>query len=139
MGKGSHVKLDLAHTLFEIVLGEQTILSEPSVVYQDVDHDLRASGLVENVGGGSGLGQVGGQNQRTGAMQLLYFGRQLAKSVNAARDQHEVVAFAGKDAGEFQANAGGSAGDESGFAIRHVGQLRAASHEPRASSNNKIP
>src|ERR1039458_1456549 len=132
MSQRGDVKLDLAQTFFEIVIGKQAILSESGVVDQDVDYNLRAPGLIENVGGGSRLGKVDRQNQRPRAMRLLYFGCQQAELVNAARDQNEVVPFTGENAGNYQSDAGGSTSDEGGFAVGHRNRLRAASYEPRA-------
>src|ERR1035438_9945815 len=134
MSQRRHVELDLAQTFFQIVVRKQAILSEPGVVDQDVNHDLGACGLIENVGGRSWLGKVGGQNQRPCSMRFFYFGCQQAEFVGAARDQNEVVTFTGENASEFQSNTGGSTSDESGFTVGHftVGhrnQLRASSGE----------
>src|ERR1035438_2324126 len=119
MSQRRDVELDLSQTFFEIVVGKQAVLSESGVVDQNVNHDLRAPGLIENVSGGSKLGKVDRQNQRPRAMRLLYFGCQQAEFVNAARDQNEVVTFTGENTGKFQSNAGGSTSDEGGFAIGH--------------------
>jgi len=55
-------------------------------------------------------------------MGFLEFGRELPEFVRAAGDQNQVLAFAREDAGEFQSNAKGGAGDESGLAVRHWSQ-----------------
>src|SRR3984957_13303762 len=52
-------------------------------------------------------------------MGFFQFRGQLAEFVRGASHQHEVVAFTREDAREFQADAEGCAGDESGFSVGH--------------------
>src|SRR5208337_883603 len=70
-----------------------------------------------HVRGCSRFGQVGRQNQRTGAVGLLQFGCKLPEFVRAAGDKNQVVAIAREDAGEFHSDAKRGTGDESGFAV----------------------
>ena len=89
-----HVELDLAEAFFQITVGEQTILSESGVIDQHVHLDVGARRLIQNVRRSPRLGQVGCEDQRTGAVGLLEFGRELAESVAIAGDEYQVVAFA---------------------------------------------
>src|SRR5450755_2848458 len=117
MRKSGYVQLNLPQTFFKIVLGKQTVLTESRVVDQYLQLKTGTCRLIENICDGSGFSQIGGENQRTGAMGLLKFGCKLSKPVAVSGDEHKVRTFAREDAGELQSNARRGAGDESGFAV----------------------
>src|SRR6202521_1195762 len=105
VGESGDVELDLAQTFFQIIFGEQTVLSESRIVDQDINLNIRARRLVEYIRWSSRFGQVDGKNQRTRTVGLFEFRGELPEFVRAAGNENQVVAFAREDAGEFQSDA----------------------------------
>src|ERR1700728_3883543 len=97
MGQSGYIKLDLAQALFQIIIGEFAILSESRVVDEDVDWNAGAYGLIQHIRGCTRLGEIDGENQRTGAVGLFKFSDELPEFVRAASDENQVVAFARED------------------------------------------
>src|ERR1035438_8651927 len=100
MSQRGYIQLNLPQTFFEIVLGEQTVLPESRVVDQHIQLKPGACRLIEHISSRSGLGQVGSENQRTCAMRLFKFRRELPEPVAVARHQHQVITLAREDASE---------------------------------------